>query len=185
MAVITVAITGPESSGKSTLAEAIGRHASVPVVAEAARFDPAIIATNGLGTPDAIRRLWHRQKTWASAARKFAELSGAPAVVLDTWALELETWLDLRFNERLEISTDAWSMPDLYLLCPPTKSWTPDPLRSAPDFAERQLIHGRYKNRLTELGLPFIEVPRNGEGARMERLPEDWSAWLKRARPSC
>lgn len=185
MAVITVAITGPESSGKSTLAEAIGRHAGVAVVAEAARFDPAIIATHGLGTPDAIRRLWHRQQAWAAAARTFAVQSGAPAVVLDTWALELETWLDLRFGERLEISSDAWGMPDLYVLCPPTESWTPDPLRSAPDLAERQMIHSRYRERLTELGLPFVEMPRNGEGARMERLPEDWSEWLKRARKSC
>ena len=178
---ITLAITGPESSGKSTLAEAIGRHAGAPVVAEAARFDPEIIATNGLGTPDAIRRLWKRQLVWAAAAREFARQSGAPAVVLDTWALELETWLDLRFGEPLEISPDAWALPKLYLLCPPTESWTPDPLRSAPDFAERQMIYGRYQERLTELGLPFVEVPRNGEGARMERLPEDWSEWLKRA----
>lgn len=185
MAVISVAITGPESSGKSTLAEAIGRHAGVPVVTEAARFDPAIIGTNGLGTPEAIRRLWQQQQAWAAAARSFAAQSGAPAVVLDTWALELETWLDLRFNERLEISADAWFKPDLYVLCPPLETWTPDPLRSSPDFTERQMIFSRYRKRLTELGLPFVEVPRNGEGARMERLPEDWSEWLKRARLSC
>lgn len=181
MAVITVAITGPESSGKSTLAEAIGRHAGAPVVAETARFDPEIIATNGLGNPDAIRRLWLQQQQWAVAAREFARRASASVAVLDTWALELETWLDLRFNESLEISPDAWALPDLYLLCPPTESWTPDPLRSAPDFAERQMIHSRYRERLTELGLPFVDVPRNGEGARMERLPEDWSEWLKRA----
>ena len=181
---ITIAITGPESSGKSTLAEAIGRHAGVPVVAEVARFDPAIIATDGLGTPDAIRRLWHRQQAWAACARRFAEQSGAAAVVLDTWALELETWLDMRFDQRLDISSDAWATPDLYMLCPPTESWTPDPLRSSPDFAERQMIFNRYRGRLTELGLPMIELPRNGEGARMERLPEDWSEWLQRANQS-
>ena len=146
-----ILITGPESSGKSELAAALGAHYGVPWVPEFAR-----------------QYLEHLPRPYEEAdllcilegqLRLEAEKAapGPPLLVCDTGPEVIYIWSRVRFNRvHPKIARATLEHPyDLPLLCYPDLPWAPDPLREAPDEAVRLALFEQYATVLYEMGRPY------------------------------
>ena len=153
-AVIRIAITGVESTGKTTLTEALSARLGGLAVRECARYDAEVIA--GKATLATLERLAMEQAAACEAAVQQAAATGAACVVSDTDALVLQLWGEHAFDrtpaglERLE------SWPDLTLLCAPTIAWEADPLRSMPRLEDRVVLHAAYTEAVAALSAHAI-----------------------------
>lgn len=143
---LKIVVTGPESSGKTALTEALAQHLGVPFVPEFARYYVA-----HLGRPyrradlTAIGRGQQAWEHWQAAH------STGPLVCDTDWTV-LQVWEHYRFGEP---STGEWDWAqgyrdahpaDLYLLCAPDFPWQPDPLREHPE--ERAILFDWYERLL-------------------------------------
>lgn len=148
-AVIRIAVTGVESTGKTTLTEALSTRLGGLAVLECARYDAEVIA--GRATLATLERLAKEQAAACEAAAQEAAMTGATCVLSDTDALVLRLWGEHAFDqapaglERLE----TW--PDLTLLCAPTIPWEADPLRSMPRLEDRMALHTAYAESAASL----------------------------------
>ncbi|MFN0013144.1 MAG: AAA family ATPase [Saprospiraceae bacterium] len=150
---IKIVLTGPESSGKTSAAEALAQRLNVPLVPEFARFFVA-----NLGRPycrtdlEAIARGQHTWEQW------FLKPS-PPLLIGDTDWTVLHIWEQYRFGENRSdglVWQKGYPNPqpaDLYLLCSPDIPWEPDPLREHPE--ERGILFDRYEQLLFETGARF------------------------------
>lgn len=162
--VLRIAVFGPESTGKTWLAERLAAHFAAPLVAEYAREHCA--AQGGvLGLEDMLpiaREQWRREDA-AAAAQAAAgsnplddKLRGAPSLVIcDTDALTTMLWSDLLYGttpEPLRRGAEQRCRGyALYLLCDTDVAFTPDPQRCFPDPADREkcrrIWHGALERR--------------------------------------
>ncbi|MEQ1746955.1 MAG: ATP-binding protein [Saprospiraceae bacterium] len=171
---IKIVLTGPESSGKTSAAEALAQRLNTPVVPEFARY-----FISNLGRP------YHRADLEAVARGQYAWeqwfLAPLPSLLIcDTDWTVLHIWEQYRFNEARS-SGLFWQkgyrnpLPaDLYLLCSPDFPWAPDPLREHPE--ECGILFGRYEQLLRETGAPYTILTGSCEKrietalARIEKL---------------
>lgn len=152
-----VCITGPESTGKTTLCEALASRFGVPWLGEYAREHlTAYGASYDRETVAAIaREQWRRER--ALLARS------TDPVVLDTDLSVLFVWWREKYGSVPRWIDEAWAgqAPRLYLLCRPDIGWRPDPLRESPHDLDR--LFGIYRDLLTERGLRFVEIHGTGD----------------------
>jgi NadR type nicotinamide-nucleotide adenylyltransferase len=150
--VLKIVITGPESSGKSTLADAVARHFRAPMVAEFARTyleqqgsayvekDLLTIAQGQVGAEErAVKGL-------------------PPLVVCDTDLITIRIWSEEKFGRCHPwiVKQTEQRAYDLWLLCKPDLPWVPDPLRENPD--DRDRLFERHVDLLDELGKPYMVI---------------------------
>lgn len=162
----TVAIVGPESSGKSTLAAALAA------------------AYNSVWVPEAARLFYERKgvhfepRDIPDIAALHAEL-GAQArpkariwLLRDTDLLTIELWSDWLYGDcDPAVRTAAAAEPfDVVLLLAPDLPWTYDPQRCHPEEGTRCLFHAELKSRQRRLGRRVFEI--SGEGH--ERFDRAW-----------
>lgn len=162
-----IALTGAESSGKTTLARRLAEDFSARLVNEASR--DLLRPGEPYGLEDVLRIAREQVR------REEAALAAGPGrVVLDTDLLVIRIWLDERFRVWPDELERLWQRqaPRLYVLTAPEMPWEPDPLRENP--GDRERLHGRYIERLAALGCEWIEV-RGSVGARALRVSE----WLE------
>jgi len=120
------------------------------------RYHPIALTRSGQGSFDEIGQIWSQQIRWNQAAERFASRHGALGVFTDTWSLVPEVWT-LHAHGEQRIDTQSWhTNVDAYVLCAPTLPWTPDPLRSIPDSAERWELFWEYYRRMEATGVPFL-----------------------------
>ena len=159
-----VAITGPESSGKSALAAGLAGRWRTAWVPEFAREyllalpDPAAYTLADL---EAIAR-----GQLAAETRYAATLPPGAPLFCDTDLLVVLIWAEARFGRCPAWLRAAALDPAAYglrLLLHPDLPWEPDPLREAPDPAVRAHLFGRYRATLQAAGLPFTEISGVGE----------------------
>ena len=147
-------ILGPESTGKSTLAEDLAAHFSEPWVPEFAReylekidrsYRYEDLLEIGKGQVKAEDEL-------AETAEKF--------LFVDTDLRVIHVWSEHRFGK-----TDPWVSDqikerkyDLILLTDTDLLWTPDPLREYPELEMRQYFFDKYLQLAQESGFPFLVV---------------------------
>lgn len=155
--------TGPESTGKTTLCQALARRFGVPWLAEYAR-EHLTACGAGAGAPDArydretvatiAREQWRRE-------RELLKQTESP-VVFDTDLAVLFVWWREKYGAVPRWIDQAWAgqVPRLYLLCRPDIGWQPDPLRESPHDLDR--LFDIYRDLLTDRGLPFVEIHGNG-----------------------
>ena len=98
-AVIRIAITGVESTGKTTLTEALSARLGGVAVRECARYDAEVIA--GKATLATLERLADAQAEACEAAVQEAGATGTACVVSDTDALVLRLWGEHALTGRL------------------------------------------------------------------------------------
>ena len=158
-----VCITGPESTGKTTLCQALARRFGVPWLAEYAREHLTCGGQAGAGATSydretvatIAREQWRRE-------RALLEGTKSP-VVLDTDLSVLFVWWREKYGPVPRWIGSAWAgqAPRLYLLCRPDIGWSPDPLRESRHDLDR--LFGIYRDLLTERGLPFVEIHGTGD----------------------
>lgn len=155
-----IAITGPESSGKTTLARLVAAFFSAPCVPEYAR-----IFLHLLGRPygqSDLPAIAAGQARWEDALAALQP----PLLVCDTDILVIKVWAEYKYGACPPSISALWQQKryDLHLLCRPDMPWQYDPLREHPD--KREDLYPIYLEELQSAGLPFIEVG----GSEMERL---------------
>lgn len=155
-----VCATGPESTGKTTLSQALAERFEVPWLGEYARehlTSHAVGAAGyGRGTVASIaREQWRRECD-------LLQRTESP-VVLDTDLAVLFVWWREKYGAVPQWIDDSWAgqVPRLYLLCRPDIGWRPDPLRESPHDLGR--LYGIYRNLLIERGLRFVEIGGTGD----------------------
>lgn len=150
-------LTGPESSGKSTLTETLAAHFATRWITEAARdmlTDAVYQAHNLLQIAEAQRR---------------AERAHDDALAFaDTDLQTIYIWWQERFGPAPSSLVEAYARqsPRFYLLCQPDLPWQPDPLRQNPHDRER--LFALYERDLCARGLPY-EIVSGAGNARAER----------------
>ncbi|WP_434628731.1 AAA family ATPase [Chromobacterium sp. CV08] len=169
---IRVAIVGPESSGKSTLAEewarrlrAGGRRAvSVPEYARAYYADRPYLSTMADIEAIAAGQL---------AAERRAE-EGAEILLCDTTVLTCKIWAEVAHQKASDALLALYRPRDyaLTVLARPDIPWEPDPLRSHPE--QRDWLLELYRRELDRCGIEAVEVA----GSREARLARAQQALL-------
>lgn len=170
-----IVVTGPESTGKSTLAVALGARLQAPVVPEAARLYAELRPERALTAHDVapIARL--------AIAMDDASLALHPALeVLDTDLVstvvyarhyygEAPAWIEAEARKR---------RADLYLLCTTDLPWQSDGVRDRPD--DRETLSRAFDDAMVEFACPTERVSGEGEArlacalrAIAQRLPGD------------
>lgn len=136
-----VLVTGPESSGKSTLARALARATDGLYVEEAARH--YLHQRGGKYTEEDLSRISEIQWRREIAARA----SGASYVFCDTGQEVIEVWAQIKYGRcDPRITQRRRQLPyDLTLLCSPDLPWQADPLRETPDVNARWNLFGAYQ----------------------------------------
>lgn len=161
-----VTVVGAESSGKTTLAEALGRARSMVVVQEFAR---TYLEQHGPSYTEAdLLTIAVAQARAEDAAMELAARQGQRLVVCDTDMITIRIWGEEKFGR-----CDPWIIEasehrpyDLWLLCRPDIPWEPDPLRENPHDRER--LFQVYEAMLKRLGKPYVII----DGRQEERLHE-------------
>ncbi|MCB9020429.1 MAG: ATP-binding protein [Chitinophagales bacterium] len=151
-----IVISGPESTGKTTLAVELSRLLAWPLVTEVAR---SLLEEQGSVYSEAdVYRMAVRQWQHQQSVRR----SGLPTLA-DTDLLTYRIWLEERFG-RCSPWIEALhrrARPAHYLLCVPDIQWEPDPLRENPHDRDRLL--DRHLEILRSEGMSFDLIRGVGE----------------------
>lgn len=161
---LKIAITGPESTGKTTLARQLAAHYNTLWVPEYARFYLHLLDRSY--TPEDVIRIAKGQVYWENELAKLTD----HLLFCDTDLIVAKVWLKFKYgieNEWIESRLKS-QYYNLHLLCDIDLLWTDDPLREHPDLQDRQALYELYKNELILLNANFIEISGNEE----ERLKQ-------------
>jgi NadR type nicotinamide-nucleotide adenylyltransferase len=153
---------GPESTGKSTLAEKLAQHYSEPWVPEVAReYLEQLDLPYGY---DDLLQIGRQQMQLED------EMAGGAKnhLFCDTDLRVIQVWSQHRYGK-----VDPWVLEeiarrtyDLILLCAPDLPWQEDPLREHPELEMRQHFFEIYQQLTQASGFPWVLI--SGETA--ERL---------------
>ena len=167
---LIVCVTGPESSGKTTLASELARALAVPLVTEVARDYLA-----GRKNYDADDLLAIAKAQLSAEQNALAE--GTGLVICDTDLQVIQIWWQEKFGELDPWLVEALSerSPRRYLLAFPDLPWEPDPLRESAEDRER--LFDRYCVALQDESFSYAEVRGNG-GERFELALQTVQEWL-------
>ena len=164
---LRVCVTGPESTGKTTLAGEIALALDTECVPEAARIyaervGPALTASD-------VEPIAREHIALADAAAERVRASGGNVVVLDTDLLSTVVYAQYyyEFSSPWLESKERARRADLYLLCDVDVPWIADAVRDRPANREEML----------ELFRSALEHP----GARYEFVTGDLDARLQTA----
>lgn len=157
---VRIAIIGPESSGKSTLAASVALAAGGSLVLEAAR-----------SYLSDLHRSYVRQDLFSiaceqAAAEEEAALSGNALVVCDTDILTICIWSHEKFGGVDDglLAMMRRTRYDRTFLCMPDIPWEEDPLRENP--YDRDRLYEVYRAWLYRERRPYEVV----QGGREDRL---------------
>lgn len=156
---IRIAITGPESSGKTTLAESLGEHTGGTVVAEYARFG---LKPEEDVSSSKLNHLAQAQLAWLQEAA-----AQSPEVLIaDTEFIVYAIWHEEVIGGPMPQWDELFTaFPfDHFLLCAPDIPWEPDPLRVNPN--DRPRLMQLYAAKLKDLGCSYTIV----KGDHSQRL---------------
>lgn len=152
-----IAITGPESTGKSRLAKELAQHYSTAFVPEFARDYVACL--NRPYNSDDILHIAQKQIESENEISEFAN----KLLICDTDLLVTKVWCEHAFNFCHEwiLKNIQSHQYDLYLLCNIDLNWEFDPLREHPHLREH--FFNLYKSELIKTHFPFAVISGNGE----------------------
>ena len=151
-----IVLTGPESSGKTTLAKQLAGHFGTGWVPEFARG-----FLEKLDRPYREADLLEIAQGQVASENEWANKTSG-LLFLDTSLEVVKIWSEVVFGRCHPLIKEQLHnrLPDLYLLCRPDLPWEPDPLRENP--GDRHVLFDLYQHELTGLGVHFIEI--NGMG---------------------
>ena len=161
---MVIAVTGPESSGKSTLSLSLSNALSARLATEYAR-EYLTEHTGRYAAEDVVRIAHGQDKLNQSIAAESKQNNRS--VVFDTEMLVCKIWMEFRFGYCDPFIETRFTQQevDLYVLCD-LLPWEPDPLRESPDENERRLLFDLYHKHLTDYRKPFVVA----SGSEDERL---------------
>lgn len=154
---IKVVITGPESTGKSTLSKQLADYFKGEMVEEFSRT-----YLEKLKLPYTQKDLTAIAKGQIVCEDK-ALTKNTNLIICDTSLEVIKIWSKFKYKSCDAFITKSLSsrQPSLYLLMRPDLPWQPDPLRENPD--DREILFDLYKKELIASNVPFYEIYGNGK----------------------
>jgi NadR type nicotinamide-nucleotide adenylyltransferase len=156
---LTVAVTGSECTGKTTLAARLAERFDAPWSREYAR-EYVDLAARVLDETD-VEPIARGQRDGEQAAEDEARRRNAPVIVRDTDLVSTAVYSRHYYGTCPEwVSAAARErVADLYLLLWPDVPWVADGLnRDRPDDAARQEIHRIFRETLAAAGARVIDI---------------------------
>jgi len=155
---IRIAVTGPESTGKTTMATQLAELYNGQYIAEFAReYVEKLPRHYTYDDVEAIARIQVDQymATTSSTEKLF---------FFDTWLIITKVWFNWVFGKTPHwIEDKILECPiDLFLLCLPDLPWEPDPVRENGGENRLKLLD-QYRNELQHYGFNFVEIGGIGE----------------------
>ncbi|HUQ66191.1 MAG TPA: ATP-binding protein [Flavitalea sp.] len=155
-----IVITGPESTGKSTLCKQLAAHYNTSWVPEYAR---EYLEKNGMNysyndlLTIARSQVVHEDETAAATKRGL--------MFIDTDMYVMKVWCEFAFGRCHQWILDriAERTYTLYLLCNIDLPWVADGLREYPDIESRQKLFNIYKDNLINQHVPWKIISGNYE----------------------
>lgn len=153
-----IVILGPESTGKSTLCEALSKAYNTFWCEEYAR---EFLSKNGTDyTFDNLLTIAKGQIANEDNATQKAIKENKSYLIIDTDMYVMKVWCEYVFNNchpyiLEEISNRKY---DLYLLCDIDLPWTADEMREYPDEQPRKELFALYKELLINQATPWAIV---------------------------
>tara|TARA_B100000767_G_scaffold173288_1_gene162167 strand:+ start:353 stop:850 length:498 start_codon:yes stop_codon:yes gene_type:complete len=142
-----IIVSGPESSGKTTLCKSISEYFKISFCKEYARKYLSELSKE------------YKQKDLLNIASNQLK-SEKKESLLDTDLITIKIWSDYKYG-----NCDNWILEQIklqqkenrfYLLCKPDLKWEPDPLRENP--SNRMDIFKLYKKEISSLGHDYYIV---------------------------
>ena len=154
-----IAITGPESTGKSTLAEKLAHHYNTNFIPEYSRTYLENFA--GQYTEDDVVEIAKGQYNLILEEEK----KSSKILIADTEIVVCKIWIEYVFKHSNTTIDNLLKKQDfdLYLLCDIDLPWTYDPLRENPNIDERKELFEIYRNTLEQMKVPFEIVSGDDE----------------------
>lgn len=149
----TVCVFGPESSGKSTLADALSKALVTTLVPEYGRIYTEEFGANGLIDGD-LQRIAKGHKLLTKAARKIANR----VLVCDTDPLMTAVWSQMLLGSRSVAIQDVGPPADLYLLCDIDIPWQDDGTRYFEAQEDRKRFYALCEQELDDRGLRYVKI---------------------------
>ena len=154
-----IAITGPESTGKSTLSEKLAHHYNTNFVPEYSRS----YLENFVGqyTENDVVEIAKGQHNLILEEEK----KSSKILIADTEIVVCKIWVEYVFKHSNKVIDEILKQQDfdLYLLCDIDLPWVYDPLRENPDIDERKELFEIYRNTLEQMKVPFEIVSGDNE----------------------
>lgn len=153
MSEVRIAFTGPECSGKSTMAKWLSDEYSLKIIDEYAR---AYLQKKMAYSMDDLDRI---------AAEQFVRNSSKGALVADTEMLVLKIWSEEKYQRVSEHILQLLKRQefDFYFLCKPDFDWISDPLRE--NALDRDRLFDVYEASLKKYNFPYCVL----SGPEVER----------------
>lgn len=149
-----VVVTGPECTGKTTLARDIAARFGAPWVPEAARAYAE--ARGGMLSAVDVEPI----ATAARDALRHATAAGPAVLVADTDLVSTVVYARAYYGscpEWVEEECKA-QLGDLYLLCDTSLPWVADGVRDRPAEGDRAAMHDAFAETLRALGARVVPV---------------------------
>jgi len=143
MSGVRIAFTGPECSGKSTMAKWLADEYSLKIVEEYAREYLQKKKGYSIHDLDVI------------AAEQFVRNSSQGALVADTEMLVLKIWSEEKYQRVSKNILQLLKQQefDFYFLCKPDFNWVSDPLRE--NALDRERLFDLYEESLKKHKYPY------------------------------
>ena len=154
-----IVVTGPESSGKTTLFEQLKTLSGFNFISEYSRT-----------YIDKINRPYHYNDILEIAKFYVKEVESVSqnklSVISDTDLLTLQIWCEYKYKKchPFIIENIKINPPDLYLICSPNIPWDFDPQRENPH--DRIELYNIHLDKIKEMGIDFESI----EGDLSKRL---------------
>ena len=152
-----IAITGPESTGKTSLAQHLARHYACSWIPEYAR--EYLENTNGLYQREDLDII-------AKGQLNLWQQNNEQLCFYDTEMLVIKVWSEFKYKQVSDFISQALQAQkiDLFLVCKPDIDWEEDELREHPE--KREELFEIYLQELEKLRVPYRIV----EGQNAERI---------------
>lgn len=173
---IKIILTGPESSGKSTLAQQLATYYGAPCLSEYSRHFLA-----HLERPYVEEDLVDIAR--GQLAQEEAMMAKKPSLFFcDTSLLVMRVWGLYKYgrsDDKIRVMLEQ-SQPSLFLLCRPDLPWEPDPLREHASMEDRSALFQLYHQEVQAFQFPYVII--SGEGKErlemaIQAVESKWERW--------
>ena len=148
---IKIAFLGPESSGKTTLAEMLTKKLNCSLVSEYAR---KYLENKPDYSVQDLKKIAEGQSRELYKKSKKREMF----LISDTCLIDIEIWSEVKFktlDPEIKKNSDEEKF-DIYFLCRPDITWEEDHLRESP--LNRDFLFDKFKEKLSSRKKKYYEV---------------------------